>query len=111
MKRPLAVLFTWPVVVERKIGANTRGPVFAEPATVMCRVRMNSQIVTTADGDEVVTAATASCAPDVQPIPPGSRATLPDALSGRKGEVATAGLHDIGVPEIAFYQFTITGGA
>ncbi|EAS0269365.1 hypothetical protein E7939_21980 [Salmonella enterica] len=111
MKSPYAPLFTWPVVVERKVGVNTRGAVFAEPTTVMCRVRMVSQVATTESGDEVVTVATASCHPDTPPIPIGSRATLPDALSGRKGSVAVAGLHDIGIPEAAFYQFQITGGA
>lgn len=111
MKSPYAPLFTWPVVVERKIGTNTRGPVFEAPETVMCRVRMVSQVVRTESGEEVTTAATASSAPDTRPIPPGSRATLPDALSGRKGEVAVSGLHDIGIPEVSFYQFQITGGA
>ncbi|QHB37239.1 head-to-tail stopper [Gordonia phage Gudmit] len=111
MRRPLATFYTWPVVVERKIGSNTRGVVYGVPETVMCKVRMTSQVVSTADGSEVTISATASCAPDTAPIPPGSRATLPDALSGRKGEVATSGLHDIGRPEIAFYQFTIAGGA
>ncbi|QLF83820.1 head-to-tail stopper [Gordonia phage Moosehead] len=111
MKSPYAPLFTWPVVVERKIGVNTRGAVFAEPVTVMCRVRMVSQVATTEAGEEVVTAATASCAPNTLRIPVGSRATLPDALSGRKGEVAVEGLHDIGIPAAAFYQFQITGGA
>ncbi|UYL87771.1 head-to-tail stopper [Gordonia phage OneDirection] len=111
MKSPYAPLFTWPVIVERRRGTNTRGPVFDPPTTVLCRVRMVSQASTTEAGDEVVTVATASCHPDTPPIAIGSRVTLPDALSGRKGEVAVSGLHDIGIPAAAFYQFQITGGA
>ncbi|QPX62244.1 head-tail connector protein [Gordonia phage Lamberg] len=103
--------FTWPVVVERRRGSNTRGPVFDAPTTVMCRVRMESRIATTESGDEVVTVATASCAASTAHIPIGSRVTLPDQLSGRRGEVAVAGLHDAGIPAVAHYQFQITGGA
>ncbi|QFP96625.1 head-tail connector protein [Gordonia phage Denise] len=103
--------FTWPVVVERRRGSNTRGAVFDPPTTVMCRVRMESQVATTESGEEVVTVATASCAASTAHIPIGSRVTLPDQLSGRRGEVAVAGLHDAGIPAVAHYQFQITGGA
>lgn len=113
MSDPLAVFYTWPLLVERKTGTNGKGkPVYAAAVTVMCRVRMVAQVVTTADGQEVTTVAAASCSASTPRIPPGSRVTMPDALSGRPGEVAVEGLHDLQIPRTpAFYQFQITGGA
>ncbi|WP_431840648.1 hypothetical protein [Gordonia hongkongensis] len=108
--------FTWPVVVERKIGTNTHGPVFAAPDTVMCRVRMETRVVTTESGSEVTTVATASCAASTPTIPADSRATLPAALacnadgSPRKGVVAVESRHDAGL-SLSYYQFQIAGGA
>lgn len=111
MSDPLARFFTWPLIVERKLGTNTRGDVYAPPETVMCRIRMVAQMVAGADGEEVTTMATASAAVDTERVPPGSRVTLPPELSGRTGKVASEGVHDMRIPRTpAFYQMQITGG-
>lgn len=120
MRDPLARFYTWDLIVERKTGTNGRGDaVLAAPETVKARIRMEAQTITTANGDEVTTVATASCSSTTTAIPVGSRVTLPAALaanpdgSPRTGLVAVAGLHQVpDQPRIpSYYQIRITGGA
>ncbi|ROZ89009.1 hypothetical protein [Gordonia sp. OPL2] len=107
---PMARFYTWPLIVERKTGTDQRGnAVLAPPVTIKAKIRMVSEVVTTTDGKEVTTVATASMSADTPVIPTGSRVTLPEELSSaRKGHVAAEGLHDLRIPRTPrFYQIQI----
>lgn len=106
--------YTWPLIVERKVGVDNRGnPAYGPETTEMCRIRMVSELVATSDGKEVTSRATASMSSTTAQIPVDSRVKLPPELSAaRTGYVASEGLHDTRIPGVpAFYQIQIAGGA
>ncbi|WP_207842604.1 hypothetical protein [Williamsia soli] len=108
---PLAIFYTWPIKVQRKVegGQTARGATFEPEVTIMSKIRMVSQLVTDADGDEIVSLATVTMAADTPPIPVDSIATLPDELGGTSTPVKISGLHDTKIPgvNLAFYQIVL----
>ena len=111
MSDPLAIFYTWPLKVRRKVpgGQTARGATFEPEVTIMSKIRMVSQLVTDADGDEVTSMATATMPADTPPIPAGSEVTLPAELGGTVASVKVAGLHDTKIPgvNLAFYQIAL----
>lgn len=111
MTDPLAMFYTWPIVVERKIGQGAAGTVFAAPdgtdGTLKARVRAERKLVRSAQGQEVISEARVTLPVDTPIIPPGSRVTLPARWSNRVALVIVEGLHDAGLP-IAFYAVDLT---
>jgi hypothetical protein len=111
---PLARFFTWPLSVERRVGQTGRGVLFAEPVQIMAKIRMTAEVVTADDGSTVTSSAACQMSADTEPIPTGSRVTLPVELdpSRRPVEVIVAELHDTRVPGIPrFYEVKLGGGA
>lgn len=76
MVDPLSVFYTQPFTVERYAGDGATGPVFAEPVTVLGRIKFEHRLVRDAKGDEVVASAAISMPTSVPDVPVGSRVTV-----------------------------------
>lgn len=72
----LAHLLHQTATVERYEGDGAYGPVYADPATIACRVEQGTQLVRDAQGDEVVSSVRLYTTMDVDPIPAESRVTV-----------------------------------
>ena len=92
---PSPSMFKDSVSVETYSGESAYGPVYADPATVLCKASMNRQLVRNAAGVEVVSEMTLYTMPaDEAKFPPESRVTYATRVStvlscapmGRPGE-------------------------
>ncbi|MFH5231890.1 hypothetical protein [Antrihabitans spumae] len=107
MSDPLAVFFTIPVTVFRKIGDTASGAAYAAAdASLKGRVRNERKLVVTADGKEVVSESGVSFPLGTPLIPLDSKVTLPD---GRTAFVLVEGLHDSGLSFMPnYYSIDLT---
>ena len=74
----LAEFYIHTVAAEPVLGSSSHGPVYGDPVDVPCFVASGTRMVRTTSGDEVVSTAQITAAPDAaDAFPPGARVTLP----------------------------------
>lgn len=73
MADPLAWFFTQPFTVRRKTGDGAVGPVYAEPVTILGRIKHENRIVIDDSGNEVVSVTEISMSITEDDIPTGSQ--------------------------------------
>ncbi len=107
MTDPLAVFFTIPITVFRKIGDTASGSKFAAAdASLKGRVRNERKLVRNADGAEVVSEAGVSLPLNTPTIPVDTKVTLPD---GRTAFVLAEARHDSGLSFMPnYYSIDLT---
>lgn len=105
-----AVWFKWPVIVERLEGSGAYGDVFADPVEIpRTKISAKRKLVRAADGTEVISEARVSMPADTDPIPEGSRVTLPERFGGRVATVLADQVHDDGADLTPnFYSVDLT---
>ncbi|EKT83044.1 hypothetical protein WSS_A09012 [Rhodococcus opacus M213] len=102
--------FVWPIIVERHLGGNARGKSFAVPDTSLkAKVTIGRELITDADGREVVTTARISLPVGTPRIPAESLVTLPDRFGGSKVRVVAEAVRDSGRPALPkFYRLDLS---
>ncbi|QTJ64978.1 hypothetical protein HYG77_04770 [Rhodococcus sp. ZPP] len=107
---PLAVFYTWPITVERYLGGNARGKSYDAPdKSLKAKVTITRDVVTDADGREVVTKARISLPVGTPTIPAESLVTLPERFGGAKVKVVAEAITDSGLPALPkFYRLDLS---
>ncbi|MFC9555574.1 hypothetical protein ACFTWF_32585 [Rhodococcus sp. NPDC056960] len=102
--------FVWQITVERYLGGNARVKSYAQPdKSLRAKVTMGRELVTDADGREVVTVAKVHLPVGTPTIPAESLVTLPERFGGAKVRVVAEAVRDSGLPALPkFYRLDLS---
>jgi hypothetical protein len=102
--------FVWPITVERHLGGNARSKSYAAPDnSLRAKVTIGRELITDADGREVVTTAKVHLPVGTPRIPAESLVTLPERFGGSKVRVVAEAVRDSGRPALPkFYRLDLS---
>lgn len=108
MTDQLAAWWVHPVTIERFTGSTAYGDSYAPADPADGFVSDDNHLVLTANGEQVVASTRVALAPDVAPIPVGSRVTLPAAFGSRVTVVLASSTGDAGgLPLPAHHEISL----